>query len=210
MVRDLARKLLGPRAIILDLRRAGDRGDDVGDGHRRETVSPEKPASFSAEQVQMARTARVRSLARRRDQRAADSAPAHRFIHVQRTYQRRVDLRLDADHSDRFIADIRKDVTRGWPFDSVRHHAGPREHVAHVREVTRLLDYEFACAMPAYCHGASRERTSSGAGKSGRGPPRESVFAPASSRQARSGTASRAGVPATRATPRASPPRKRR
>src|ERR1035441_8457376 len=156
MVRELARKLLGPRAIILDLGNAGDRGDNVGNGHRRETVSPEKPTSFGAEQVQMTRAARVRGLARRRDQRAADSAPAHRFIHVQRTYQRRVDLRLDADHSDRFIADMRKDVTRGRPFDSVRQHARPREHLAHAREVTRLLDCEFACASRSLIAAASR------------------------------------------------------
>jgi hypothetical protein len=53
MVRAFARKLLGPRAIVLDLRHAGNRGDNIGNGHRRETVSPEKSASFDAEQVQM-------------------------------------------------------------------------------------------------------------------------------------------------------------
>ena len=44
MIRDLARKLLGPRAVELHLRNAGNAAIDVADCHRRETVSLEEPA----------------------------------------------------------------------------------------------------------------------------------------------------------------------
>src|SRR5208337_4500516 len=120
------------------------------DGHHLETVPLEKLTGADAEQIQMTRAARVRGFARRRQQRAADSAPAHRFIHVQRAYQRRVDLRLYANHSDRRIADIRNDVTRGRPLNSVGHQAAARQHRPHHPEIASLLDYKFTCAMIAY------------------------------------------------------------
>src|SRR5580698_457395 len=113
----------------------------------------------------MPRTARVGRLARRREQRAADSAPAHRFVHAQRAYQRRVDLRLDANHADRVVAEVRGDVTRGGPLDSLARHAAALEHRAHQCEVARLLDDEFARAMLAYRHALDVRATSSAAGR---------------------------------------------
>src|ERR1700722_8890218 len=138
--------------MVRDLRHARDCRDYVVDCDSLETVPLEELTRISAEQVKMARAARVCRLAGCCDQRGADTAPSRRFIHVQRTNQRCVDLRLNANHSDRFVAEIRDDVTRSWPIDSVRHHAGPREHFAHDLEVARLLDYEFARAMLAYPH----------------------------------------------------------
>src|SRR5580704_12959121 len=157
MVGDFARELLWPCAIVLDLRHTWDCRDDVVYCDCLETVMLEELVSVTAEQIKMARAARVCGIALRRDVRGADSSPPTRSIHVQRTDQGRIDHRLDANHSDRFIADVRHDVARGRPLDSISHHAGPREHFAHEREVARLLDYEFACTMLAYRHVAVRD-----------------------------------------------------
>src|ERR1700722_8354803 len=154
MVSDLARKLRWTRAIVLDLRHARDCRDDVVDGYRLESEALEELARVGAKQIQMTRAASMRRLPRRRDQHGGYPASAPRFIHVQRADQRRVDLRLDTNHSDCFIADVSDDVTSGRPLDSFRHHAGTSEHFAHEREVARLLDYQFACAMLSYRHAA--------------------------------------------------------
>ncbi len=74
MVRDFARELLWPCAIVLDLRHAWDCRDDVVDCDLLETVTLEEFASVRPEQIKMARAARMRSLARRRDERGADSS----------------------------------------------------------------------------------------------------------------------------------------
>src|SRR5277367_290177 len=164
MISSLARELLGPCADALDLRHARDSGDYIGNRDCCETVTLEEITRIGAEQIKMPRTARVRRLARRREQRAADSAPAHRFVHPQRAYQRGVDLRLDANHADRVLAEVRDDVTRGRPLDSVGRHAAALEHRAHQCEVARLLDDEFARAMLAYRHALDLRTTSSAAG----------------------------------------------
>src|SRR5271156_4711401 len=114
----------------------------------------------------MPRATRVRGLARRREQRAADSAPAHRFVHPQRADKRRVDLRLDANHADRVVAEVRGDVTRGRPLDSFGRHAAALDHRAHLCEVARLLDNEFARAMLAYRHALEFANFFFGGGKS--------------------------------------------
>lgn len=50
MVRDLARKLLRPSAVVLDLRYARDCRDDVIDGYLFETVPLEEFACIGTEQ----------------------------------------------------------------------------------------------------------------------------------------------------------------
>src|SRR5260370_19987973 len=99
MVRDLARELPRPSQKELHFRDARQGCDDLGYRSLRETLTLEKLPGISAEAIQMTRAARVRCLARRRDQRSTDSTPTHRFIYIHRAYQRRVNLRLDPDHS---------------------------------------------------------------------------------------------------------------
>src|SRR5271168_5232310 len=152
MIRGFARQLLGPRAIELDHRRSSQRSQNVSSLRLLESQSREETACVLSKQVKMPRAASVRGLARRRDQRAPDSAPAHRFIHAQRSYQRRIDLRFDPNHPDRLIAHVRNDVTRRRPLDSLRHHAAPLQHPAHQPKVARLLDHQLARAMLANRH----------------------------------------------------------
>src|SRR5277367_4937093 len=166
MISSLARELLGPCADALDLWHARDSGDYIGNRDRCETMTLEETTRVGAEQIEMSRAARVRRLTRRRKQRAADSAPAHRFAHPQRANQRGVDLRLDANHADRVVAEVRDDVTRGRPLDSFGRHAAALEHRAHLCEVARLLDDEFARAMLAYRHALEFASYFFGGGKS--------------------------------------------
>src|SRR5277367_6934191 len=165
MISSLARELLGPCADALDLWHARDSGDYIGNRDRCETMTLEETTRVGAEQIEMSRAARVRRLTRRRKQRAADSAPAHRFVHPQRAYQRRVDLRLDANHADRVVAEVRGDVTRSRPLDSFGRHAAALEHRADQCQIARLLDDEFARAMLAYGHALDLRATTSAAGR---------------------------------------------
>src|SRR5580704_8154196 len=166
MIPHLAREFFGPCADALHLWHARDRGDYVGNRDRCETMTLEETSRAGAEQIEMPRPTRVRGLARRREERAADSTPAHRFVHVQRAYKRRVDLGLDANHADRVVAEIPDDVTRGRPLDSLGRHAAALEHRAHQCEVARLLDDEFARAMLAYRHALEFASYFFGGGKS--------------------------------------------
>src|SRR5580658_6705850 len=135
MIANLAGEFLGPCADALDLRHARDSGEYIGNRDRCETMTFEETTRVGAEEIKMPRAARVRRLARRCEQRAADSAPPHRFVHPERAYHRRIDLRLDANHTDHVVAEVRDDVTRGRPLDSRGRHAAALEHRAHQCEV---------------------------------------------------------------------------
>src|SRR5271165_2795027 len=154
MISRLTAEFFRMRSIELNLRGTGKRTHRECDLGRLKACARKELASILREQIQMTRAARVRRLARCCEQRGADPAPPHRFTHVQRAYQRRVDLRLDADHADRLVADVRDDIARCRPLDSLRYHPGARKHRVHPLEISRLLDYEFACAMLAYRHAA--------------------------------------------------------
>src|SRR5271154_5630926 len=164
MISSLARELPGPSADALHLWHTRDSGNYIGNSDCCESVTLEKTTRLGAEQIKMPRATRVRGLARRREQRAADSAPAHRFVYEQRAYKRGVDLRLDTNHADRVVAEVCDDITRGRPLDSLGRHAAALEHRAHQCEVARLLDDEFARAMLAYRHARDLRTTSSAAG----------------------------------------------
>ena len=152
MVRDLVREFVGVREEELYLRDAGQGCDDVGDLNCREALPLEELAGGGAEAIQVTRPAGVSGLACGHYQSGADSAPAHRFIHVERAYQGRIDFRLYSDHADRVVAEVCNQVTRCGPFDSVGGQAAARQHRAHEFYVAGLLYYQFACAMLAYRH----------------------------------------------------------
>ena len=144
MPRDFARKFFGTRAIVFDLRRTAECIKQLRHRDFDEAEVFEKWPRSGAEEIERLRTAGMRGLARRVNQRSSDTAFAHRVDYVERSNQSRVEHRLDADDADQLHPKIRNDVACGRPFEAVGDHSRIDEHRTHWREVAGLLDDERA------------------------------------------------------------------
>ena len=112
---------------MLNLWHSWQRGDHICDLRAHKALALEEVARVGAEQIQMASAAGMRRLARGSEQRSAGSTLAHQRLYVKRANQRRVDLCLDADYTNRLVAIEGEYITRRGPLDSFSHHPGARE-----------------------------------------------------------------------------------